>query len=97
MLDTLREPFTAEPRMVHGNFAQLYPFDVRAAEGWQQVSLLRRLADLLDLETKVCSENGARHDILGCFVLLRTEVYRFWRVDTLTQVFINLPLQPTQF
>lgn len=60
LLDTLREPFTAEPRMVHGNFAQLYPFDVRAAEGWQQVSLLRRLADLLDLPERSSSTTMPR-------------------------------------
>ncbi|KAK4500075.1 hypothetical protein PRZ48_008261 [Zasmidium cellare] len=49
LLDTIREPFTAEPRMIHGNFAQLYPYDtVRASEGKHQSALLRQLANILD-------------------------------------------------
>ncbi|KAF2169052.1 hypothetical protein M409DRAFT_21061 [Zasmidium cellare ATCC 36951] len=49
LLDTIREPFTAEPRIIYGNFAQLYPYDsIRRAEGKHQTALLRQLADLLD-------------------------------------------------
>lgn len=49
LLDTLREPFTVEPRMVYGNFAQLFPYDtIRSAEGKRQAAMLRQLADILD-------------------------------------------------
>lgn len=49
LLDTLREPFTVDPRMIYSNFAQLFPYDlVREAEGRRQIAMLRQLADLFD-------------------------------------------------
>lgn len=49
LLDTLREPFTVEPRMIYGNFAQLFPYDtIRCAEGKRQTAMLRQLAHILE-------------------------------------------------